>query len=367
MKKSFFLCGLLVFALSSCLSSDDPETTVAYQDTGLTSFSVGALKQTLQTKGSAGQDSTYTKTVAGSTYAFTIDQQQGLVYNVDSLPVNTDVSRVACTATTKNLGSIVINRRTHDGLRDSLVVYSSADSLDFTNPVEFRVYNQAGTAFRKYMVELRVHRQTADEFHWTQQSLTDEQFADLLALRQQPQNVAGVIGDDGLDAPTEWLPTSDLNVGILPTKTNDDLYLKILVGNRDAEAYPADSTAMVWCKIAELGVEGGGWFFFTPTSSNRNQLPRMKDLQMVVYDGLLVAIGGSGIGACTSAPYAKFYESKDNGLTWHSSANISFPEGFASDGKWAMVVDADKHLWLIDENSRQAWRGYLNKKKWEQE
>ena len=363
MNKGFFLCGLLVFALSSCLKDGDNEVE-SYQDTGLTSFSLGALKQTLHTTSSTGEDSVYTQTVAGSSYAFTIDHQQGLVYNVDSLPVNTDVSRVVCTAGAKNMGTLILNLRTKDGLRDSLALYSSTDSIDFTAPVEFRVYNQAGTAYRKYMVEVRVHQQEADAFHWSQSTLTDAQMAALLALRTQPQDVGSVVGEDDLDSPTEWLPTTDLNVVELPSKVNDDVYRKILVGNRAAETYSADTTAMVWCKVVDSEVENQGWFFYTPTSGNRYQLPRMKDLQVVAYGDRLIAIGGRGVGACTQAPYANFYESEDCGLTWHPSTKISLPDGLDANGSYALVVDGEKFLWLISESSRQAWRGRLNSMGW---
>lgn len=58
--------------------------------------------------------------------------------------------------------------------------------------------------------------------------------------------------------------------------------------------------------------------------------------------------------------------SEDNGLTWHRSASIVFPSGFTAEGTYALVADDDKNLWLIDEASGTAWRGYLNKMKWEE-
>ena len=165
MKKVFFFCGILALALSSCLG-DSENNVEYYQDTGLVSFTLGSMKQTFHTKSSTGEDSTYTKNVDGSTYAFTIDQQLGLVYNVDSLPVNTNVARVLCMITTKNLGTPIFSLRTKDGLRDSLVGYSSTDSVDFTKPRELRVYNQPASSYRTYVIEVRVHQQSGNEFQW---------------------------------------------------------------------------------------------------------------------------------------------------------------------------------------------------------
>ena len=365
MNKSLWLSALLLLALSSCLKSNDDEEQVYYHDTALTSFKPGTMNRTMHTKSSTGEDSTYTVGVAVSTNAFTIDQQLGLVYNVDSLPSGTNVSKVVFTATTKNAGSLVLNLRTKDGQRDSLIIYSSTDSIDFTKPVEFRVYNQLGTAYRKYMVDIRVHQQNGDDFHWAQVSLTPDEIANLLAKRQQPSDVSSVVGSDGLDAPADWLPTIDLNLVEMPLKTNTDAFRKVLVGNRSAETYPSDTTAMVWCKILDPDEASQTWFFYTPTVSNRSQLPRMSHLQVAAYGDWLIAIGGQGIGACTKQPYQNFYVSEDNGLTWHPSEKIVFPDGFTADGRYALVADNDQNLWLIDEISGKAWRGYLNKMKWE--
>ena len=365
MNKGFYLLVLSVLTLSSCLNGDDEEQ-VYYYDTALTAFKLGSLSRTMHTTSSTGEDSTYTTTVAGSAFAFTIDQQKGLVYNVDSLPIGTDVSKVVFTATTKNSGSFVLNLRTKDGLRDSLTVYSGTDSIDFTKPLECRVYNQSGTAYRKYMVDVRVHQQNGDDFHWAKASLTADEIADLLAKRHQPSDVSGVVGSDGLDAAAEWLPTSDLNLVSMPLKTNADALRKVLVGNRSVETHPSDTAAMVWCKIVDPDALNQPWFFYTPTSSNRYQLPRMKNLQVAVYGDWLVAIGGAGLGACTLQPYEHFYVSEDNGLTWHRSASIVFPSGFTAEGIYALVADNEKNLWLIDEASGTAWRGYLNKMKWEE-
>jgi len=175
-----------------------------------------------------------------------------------------------------------------------------------------------------------------------------------------------VIGSDALDTAAEWLPTSDLNLVSMPLKTNADALRKVLVGNRSVETHPSDTAAMVWCKIVDPDALNQPWFFYTPASSNRYQLPRMKNLQVAVYGDWLVAIGGAGLGACTLQPYEHFYVSEDNGLTWHRSASIVFPSGFTAEGTYALVADDDKNLWLIDEASGTAWRGYLNKMKWEE-
>lgn len=169
MKKGLMNLGLLLSVLAvltGCLSNDDTEI-VTYNDTAITAFSLGTMTRTMHTTSSKGEDSTYTASVTGTKYAFAIDQQRGLIYNVDSLPVGTRVSNVLCNITTKNSGLAIINHRTKDGLKDSLATYSNTDSVDFSKPVEVRVYAHSGIAYRKYTVTVNVHQQDGDDFCWT--------------------------------------------------------------------------------------------------------------------------------------------------------------------------------------------------------
>ena len=155
---------MTVLMLSSCLGTDE-NTIVYYNDTALTSFSLGTVKLINHTTASDGSDSTYTTTYTPSSNLFYIDQQQGLVYNPDSLPVNTNVEAVLATINTKKSGVAVLELKDREG-KDSLVYYSSTDSIDFSKPVNVRVYNLSWTAYRTYTSRVNVHQQSGTEFHW---------------------------------------------------------------------------------------------------------------------------------------------------------------------------------------------------------
>lgn len=155
---------MTVLMLSSCLGTDE-NTIVYYNDTALTSFSLGTVKLINHTTASDGSDSTYTTTYTPSSNLFYIDQQQGLVYNPDSLPVNTNVEAVLATINTKKSGVAVLELKDREG-KDSLVYYSSTDSIDFSKPVNVRVYNLSWTAYRTYTIRVNVHQQSGTEFNW---------------------------------------------------------------------------------------------------------------------------------------------------------------------------------------------------------
>ncbi len=158
-----------VMLAASCLS-DDTETDITYyNDTAITSFSLGTLKRYLTTKAKTQfnedgtpKDSIYTVSVTGSKYKFYIDQIGRKIYNTDSLPQNTDAAHVLCSVNTKNNGFVVVKDMESDTLR----YFSESDSIDFTKPREFRVYASSGVAYRNYTVEVNVHKEDPDSFRW---------------------------------------------------------------------------------------------------------------------------------------------------------------------------------------------------------
>ena len=102
----FVLLLAALFVFASCLNSDDNDV-VYYDDTAITSFSLGTMNRYVHTKSSTGADSVYKTTYSGSNYAFYIDQLTCEIYNVDSLPKGTDAAHVITTISTKNGGTAV--------------------------------------------------------------------------------------------------------------------------------------------------------------------------------------------------------------------------------------------------------------------
>lgn len=152
---SFLLLFSALFFFESCLDSDTDGTY--YDDTAITAFSVGTLKR--EVINSSGNDTIIS--IDCSSYNFYIDQLNHEVYNVDSLPVGVDASKVVCTLTTKNNGIAVYKDST-----DSWLYYYSTDSLDFTEPLAFRVYSTSGNYYQDYTVHVNVHKEVADTFIW---------------------------------------------------------------------------------------------------------------------------------------------------------------------------------------------------------
>lgn len=165
-----FLLLTATVLLASCMKSDDTESTL-YKDTAITAFSLGTLERTMHATAKDGSDSTYTVKVTGSDYKFSIDQANHRIFNADSLPANTDVSRVLCSVGTLNNGVVLVQ-----DLEDSdlLIYYSANDSIDFSTPRKFLVYATDGSTHEEYTVQVNVHKEEGDQFRWAAHAKSEE-------------------------------------------------------------------------------------------------------------------------------------------------------------------------------------------------
>ena len=146
-------------AFSSCLDSDNQNYDLT-SDVAISSFSIGSIAVPDTLKDSSGKDSIVYDSVIGSDYKFTIDQQSNLIYNVDSLPVETNVKKVTTSLSLSYGYAVTYVKNGQDTL------WTSSDSIDFTNPVTFKAYALNGS-IRQYQVKVNVHQVDPDSLQWT--------------------------------------------------------------------------------------------------------------------------------------------------------------------------------------------------------
>ncbi len=146
------------FLFSACLN--DENTTIEYgSDALVTAFSINDIETKVPSKTASGKDTTLIITMSDSVN-FIINQNENRIYNNDSLPVGTDITKVSVNFSI--IGYAVTYTKNQ---KDTL--WTSADSLDFTNPVQFKVYAYDGTT-RSYTAQINVHRQEPDSLVWNQ-------------------------------------------------------------------------------------------------------------------------------------------------------------------------------------------------------
>lgn len=158
----YLLIGFLAisFAFSSCLDNDNNNYELT-SDVAISAFSIGDITMSSTIKTSDGtKDSTVYYTLSTYPYKFTIDQSRNQIYNVDSLPVGTDISKVAVDTLQLAYGYAVSYMKNGQD-----TIWNSADSIDFTKGVTFKAYALDGTT-RSYSVKINVHKQDPDSLQW---------------------------------------------------------------------------------------------------------------------------------------------------------------------------------------------------------
>ncbi|MBR1548826.1 MAG: hypothetical protein IJ637_08910 [Prevotella sp.] len=386
--KAISMILLTTVMCTSCLSSSE-QTVTLYSDAAITTFTLGTVNRYVHTTTAAGADSVYKTTVAGSAYAFRIDQANRRIYNADSLPVGCDLSHVLCTIGTMNSGTVVVEGTDSAA---TLTYYSSADSLDLSVPRTFYVYSTDGTAYSKYTISVNVHQENGDEFVWQQTSdswdpgmddatvlpagikqliggCTTEQYALSTDQRLMVSRDGGQTWqEDLLDDDASLLPVRDLSLVSYPLHLSDSTDYVVLVGNRSTDEYPQEQIAMVWRKIVDYGSNApqGRWTYMERTDGNMHALPRLEQLSIIKYDDGILAFGGAGLGGLQHSPWSAIYQSRDNGITWKTTSRYQMPADFDySATKVDASVDAYNNIWLKCSGTGQVWRGRLNRLGWD--
>ncbi len=180
-KHNFIAFLLLVgFVLTGAACGDDTDTTISGEsgECLVTAMELGTLKQTHHTTTKDGKDSTYTTNVTGSYYPMYIDHERRLIYNGDSLPMGTDVSKVTFSAF-NSIGSAAINSLTTG--EDTL--FTKSDSTDFRSPRLLTVYATDGVSKRTYEVRVNVHKQDGETFNWNKMCAGNAALAALTEVR----------------------------------------------------------------------------------------------------------------------------------------------------------------------------------------
>lgn len=139
----------------ACNSDVESTTTVSASSAIITSFSLTEDDDVLE-----NLDSVF----------FSIDLAKGLIYNADSLPYGTDVTKLIPVISTMDGASLLELTVKRSGGSDTVYDYltNSTDSIDFTNPVALRMISPDGATELNYTVNVNVHKMKPDSLTWSQ-------------------------------------------------------------------------------------------------------------------------------------------------------------------------------------------------------
>lgn len=168
-KKSNCLSALIAAsALVAACNSEYEPAIVTSENVEVSSFSL-----TEDSKVLSNLDSVF----------FSIDLVNAQIFNADSLPYGTKVSRLIPKITTQgvSVAELIVTRA---GKADTTYNYltNPTDSIDFSNgPVKLRLVSQSGSVERSYQIKVNVHKVKSDSLEWGG-----------AALSRLPGNISGV-------------------------------------------------------------------------------------------------------------------------------------------------------------------------------
>ncbi|MDR1402437.1 MAG: DUF5018 domain-containing protein [Tannerellaceae bacterium] len=142
-----YITGCVILLLTSCLGSDENVTTTALRDAQIATFSL-----------------TNDSVPGLNNVKFTIDQLNGLIFNMDSMPYGTEVKLSLCNIT---FASYAINAAiTQEAQPDSTFSWVEKDSINFSKPVKITVTAIDGVTTKTYTAKLNIHQVNPDSMLW---------------------------------------------------------------------------------------------------------------------------------------------------------------------------------------------------------
>jgi hypothetical protein len=156
------LLSALALGWTSCNSDDDTDSDELINGTGAVNTSTAVTAFSLKANSSilANLDSVY----------FTIDLDKGEIYNADSLPMGTDVSRLLVSATFPGVSGVEVVMPSRFTGNDTVVdlISNPSDSINFSKgSVTMRVSSVDGKYERLYTVKVNVHKLVPDSLQWS--------------------------------------------------------------------------------------------------------------------------------------------------------------------------------------------------------
>ena len=479
-KTTYLLIAMLLGVLASCSKADETTATL-YDDAAITSFSLGTMNRYVN-----GVKSTY----KGSDYLFHIDQINRTIYNTDSLPLGTDITKVVCyLGTYNNSNPFLVSE---DGTY--MTYYSGTDSIDFTSPRTFCVASSSNVGYTNYTVKVNVHKGDPDAFVWkkmanvpvmtgvrtitfnghicvfgneggttkayytedgtawnpvtlpalasadawhnavanadslyitdgtnmyrtydmtvwdkdtsklpdgiTLEGLLGASTSEVYALTTDGKLITKYCDDqlpiwieaeDETKSSFDTLPLQDFTLVSFPMNLSDSTDYVLMAGNKKTD----DSwNSCLWRRIVDYSesgitsllveyittlIEGKDdypewirkWTYLDRGNDHRYEMPALENIQIVRYDGVLLAFGGKGLNDTTIGALRNIYKSRDNGITWQKESKYSMPptDGNATFNSAATSFSAvadDNYIWIVCAGTGEVWRGQLNRVAWGQ-
>ena len=147
-----------VAGVASCNSEDDKKESGTTVTTNINSVAITQFNLQADYEVMPGLDSVY----------FAIDLNQGIIFNADSLPVGTDITKLKTKVTFYNSPSEAKYTMENGSHRTGESDYRANpnDTIDFSGDVTLRVVSADGGTTMDYRIKVNVHKMNPDSLAW---------------------------------------------------------------------------------------------------------------------------------------------------------------------------------------------------------
>ncbi|MDR3128645.1 MAG: DUF6242 domain-containing protein [Tannerellaceae bacterium] len=352
---------------------------------------------------------------------FTIDQVNGEIFNIDSLPCGTEIGKVACAIQTVNVYAVsqvrIVQSATGDTVtlksktESSAVKWTAEDSIDFSQPVEIILSGIDGVASKSYEAKVNIHQQEPEELVWTLWADDLTGIEQLTKYNEKYYRVSKAGLEVGLYSSLngmEWASVSggeswryllgsiegsarqsSFLAGISQTPEGE-VFVYLNEDNfEEGDAVPAsfprtgfgkvNYTSMHYNYLLLVGGRGedgklssdcwstsDGKVWVNQTEHNGSGFSAREGSVVVNYDNRLWLFGGQTENGGSDIILTDIYISYDRGINWTppppevtSTPSEFFPPPFAS-----VSLSSDSSYFLLLAPPDKVWRGGINRLLW---
>lgn len=342
----------VVLSLMSCLKGNDEDVDISqYDDIAITSFTLAAVNKYTTTTSSDGTTTVSKTTLNSGLPVFSIDQYKHQIFNNVPLAAECDLEHVLVTIATKRNGQVGVKSL----VSDSVFSFVYTDSIDFSQPREFRVYALNGSGYRAYQVTVNKESSSISEKQWVRVANKEEApkalFQNFVIQKDNEGNTFQLSKDDGNTWTNETLgdsedasllPESNIAWLSFPYSASINTDYELMVGSSEKQA----KACTVWRKIVEKDAPQitAQWVNIPMEDSQEYCLPIMETVSLVWYNSQVYAFGTNG----------DIYKTRDGGITWKRTSDITLPKELGSYHVKA-ATDESGQLYLRDLDNGELW------------
>lgn len=243
---------------------------------------------------------------------FSIDLKHGVIFNADSLPLGTDITKLVPVITYSTSASTVTLTQT-GGTYTGEINYKTnpSDSVDFSGRVVLKITAEDETTSRSYDIKVNVHKMVPDSLMWDQLAVTplpsrmgrpkeqktvSYKATSYTLIKESDDSYTLAVATDLLAGIWDkQTPSFDFEPDVRTLNATDDkLYVLDKAGilHSSADSQTWESTGAVWTNIigaygdALLGIRSeGGELMHTcwPTDAGYSETAVSKDFPIAEY------------------------------------------------------------------------------------